>query len=315
MRFHIVGGDDFKKASVVTITYQHPYMIILQKNGQEMQPLPYQEGDAGQVQLNSASGAYKWFYDVRKLQFNIQPGDILTLKTTDSIQLSVRMDMTPEQFFADNGVTNFIDRLAAALNIPSYRIRVASVRRGSTIVDAHIIADSKISSADESKAELLSLSSDVEQKTKDGTLVLNGPIISVSTAYSSADTSVKPETPDTVTPETTEDTEDDETSGNNDDDDDDSKKKLPKWGIIVVAVGGFAVFVLIGVVAFFAFRRAAKLKQVNAVITPGFGDTMFQTTTEIAFVDPAGMKAAQLEDKIYQEASPFTPAKMGNLAQ
>jgi len=261
MRFHIVGGDDFKKASVVTITYQQPNMLKLEKNGVEVTPLRYEEGDAGQVHLNSTSGTYKWFYDVRKLQFNIQPGDILTLKTTDSIQLSVRMDMTPEQFFADNGVTNFIDRLAAALNIPSYRIRVASVRRGSTIVDVNIVADSSIASAEESKTELERLVTEVQEKTKDGTLVLNGPIISVSTAYISADTSVEPETPDTFTPEITEDAEDDDTSGSSNDDDDDNKKKLPMWGIIVVAVGGFAVLVLIGVVAFFVFRRAARLKQ------------------------------------------------------
>jgi len=41
--------------------------------------------------------------------------------------------MTIDEFFEGNGATNFVDRLASQLGIPSYTIRILDVQEGSVI--------------------------------------------------------------------------------------------------------------------------------------------------------------------------------------
>ena len=48
------------------------------------------------------------------------------------------MDWTLEEFFATGGTTEFIDRLATILNIPTYRIYVVQVYYGSVVVEFSI---------------------------------------------------------------------------------------------------------------------------------------------------------------------------------
>lgn len=53
----------------------------------------------------------------------------------------MRMDVTSAEFWASDGPTDFIDRLAAVLLIPSYRIRIVDTYEGSTVVKAQILQD------------------------------------------------------------------------------------------------------------------------------------------------------------------------------
>ena len=53
----------------------------------------------------------------------------------------VRMEWTMEDFFADGGTTNFIDRLTGALGIHASNVKVVSVYEGSLIVNYEISAD------------------------------------------------------------------------------------------------------------------------------------------------------------------------------
>jgi len=48
------------------------------------------------------------------------------------------MDWTMSEFFSNGGTTKFVDRLAASLNVPSYRVKVVSVYEGSVVVDFNI---------------------------------------------------------------------------------------------------------------------------------------------------------------------------------
>ena len=61
------------------------------------------------------------------------------------------MDWTLEEFFATGGSTEFIDRLATILNIPSYRIYVVQVYYGSVVVEFAIkpeVQDIQLSTKD-----------------------------------------------------------------------------------------------------------------------------------------------------------------------
>ena len=48
------------------------------------------------------------------------------------------MDWTMTEFFSNGGTTKFVDRLAASLGVPSYRVKVVSVYEGSVVVDFNI---------------------------------------------------------------------------------------------------------------------------------------------------------------------------------
>jgi len=73
------------------------------------------------------------FYMDKDCKFTIEP--------VDAIQGYVRIDWTMNEFFAADGVSKFISRLASVLNIPPSRIKVAGVRPGSVIVDVIIEPD------------------------------------------------------------------------------------------------------------------------------------------------------------------------------
>ena len=73
------------------------------------------------------------FYMDQDCKFTIEP--------VDAIQGFVRIDWTMAEFFADDGVSRFINKLASVLNIPPSRIKVAGVRQGSVIVDVTIEPD------------------------------------------------------------------------------------------------------------------------------------------------------------------------------
>ena len=84
------------------------------------------------------------------------------------------MDMTLDEFYADDGPTLFVDRLAAMLDIPSYRIRIVNVRQGSVITDVEIIEKeeymSDTTTSSESKKELKALQDKLDSASSSGTL-------------------------------------------------------------------------------------------------------------------------------------------------
>lgn len=59
----------------------------------------------------------------------------------DAIQLGIRLDFTPEEFFASGGVTTFIDNMAGVLGIHKADLKIVAVYEGSTIVDFEVFTD------------------------------------------------------------------------------------------------------------------------------------------------------------------------------
>lgn len=51
------------------------------------------------------------------LEFYMNQGCQFTIKSVDAIQGFVRIDWTMAEFFAETGVSRFINRLASVLNI------------------------------------------------------------------------------------------------------------------------------------------------------------------------------------------------------
>lgn len=51
-------------------------------------------------------------------------------------------------FYKNNGLTTFVDKMAAFLGIPTNRMRIVNVRAGSVYIDHMILSDSTSDTAD-----------------------------------------------------------------------------------------------------------------------------------------------------------------------
>ncbi len=50
-------------------------------------------------------------------------------------------------FYANNGVSNFVDKMCAFLGIPANRLIVVNIRSGSVFVDFHVTASNSSDTA------------------------------------------------------------------------------------------------------------------------------------------------------------------------
>ena len=63
----------------------------------------------------------------------------MRVSLTNSIQLTARFDMNINDFFKDDGVTKFVNRMCALLQITDFsRVKVVGVYAGSVLVTTFI---------------------------------------------------------------------------------------------------------------------------------------------------------------------------------
>lgn len=63
----------------------------------------------------------------------------LLIKLVEIVQVNSKLEMDFIEFFATDGPTNFIDNMAAFLNIDPSKIKIAKITEGSVIIDFVII--------------------------------------------------------------------------------------------------------------------------------------------------------------------------------
>lgn len=98
--------------------------------------------DSGSDPLDvKVCGSNKFFYKNYTIHF-VVTGDIncqVRVTLTDSIQLTAKFDMDIDDFFREDGVTKFIDRMCALFKITDKsRMKVVGVFEGSTILASTI---------------------------------------------------------------------------------------------------------------------------------------------------------------------------------
>lgn len=79
----------------------------------------------------------------------------------------VRLDWTLADFYADGGTTRFVDRMAASLGIPAYRIKTIAVYEGSVIIEFSIEAE-EVDENDDDAVSTTKQLSDLKQKLISG---------------------------------------------------------------------------------------------------------------------------------------------------
>ena len=130
-----------QKKVILSLKYQDPSTVQVSEEGTVVEPIQYKVENPRVCSLQDLHGTNRWFHEDKMLQFVVSGGKQLTIEQVESLKLTLEIDTTIQEFFAEDGDTLFVDRLAAALGIPVYRIRIASVRKGSVVVNLLVKAE------------------------------------------------------------------------------------------------------------------------------------------------------------------------------
>jgi hypothetical protein len=126
---------------IVKLYYPKPNSIRVQVGGQTIKPISLIDNNGEDPLNTSICGSNKFFYKNYTIHFVVtgDPNCLVRVSLTNSIQLTARFEMNINDFFRDDGVTKFINRMAALLKInDTSRIKVVGVYQGSVEVVTYI---------------------------------------------------------------------------------------------------------------------------------------------------------------------------------
>ena len=114
--------------------YPKPNSIRVEVGGQTIRPISLLDNN-GEGSLNtSLCGSNKFFYQNYTIHFVVtgDPNCLVRVSLINSIQLTARFAMNIDNFFRDDGVTKFINRMCALLRInDTSRLKIVGIYTGS----------------------------------------------------------------------------------------------------------------------------------------------------------------------------------------
>lgn len=140
LRFELTARQ---RASKIKIPYPAAGSYTVYADGVEKQYTPWDDNTDLRSELTKQLGCGEnRFVGIQNfLEFYITPGCVITIEPRDAILGLVRLEWTLAEFYADGGETRFVDRLAGALGIPSYRIKTIAIYEGSVVLNYFIEAE------------------------------------------------------------------------------------------------------------------------------------------------------------------------------
>lgn len=162
---------------IVKLMWPKPNSIRVEVNGLPVKPISLLDNN-GESPLNtSVCGSNKFFYKNYTIHFVLtgDPNCKVRVSLTNSIQLTARFAMNIDDFFRDDGVTKFINRMCALLSInDTSRVKIVGVYTGSVQV-VSIIEPPMIDLSNSTKADLTAQYALVSQmQAAVNTLIENG---------------------------------------------------------------------------------------------------------------------------------------------
>ena len=149
------------QADIGGVKLKIPYPVAgsytVKANGKLREYTPWNKdlGRHSPLQLNSGCGENRYVGVENFLEFYLTPGCEILVEPRDAIMTKVRLEWTLAEFYADGGVTRFVDRMAASLGISAHRIKTVAVYEGSVIIEYEIAVDETVEDPVEAAAELL----------------------------------------------------------------------------------------------------------------------------------------------------------------
>ena len=158
MKMRINGVTSSSKYAYVTIKYDRTLSVVVRVNEEKIPPIVnYVDTFHG-----TNCGDNEWDPSTHTMNLYLTPECWPDIHTIDSIQFTIRLSMTVDEFLNSNGSAQMIDKLAAALGIHTSRIRVVGIRSGSTVCYGAVDEDDELvdeegNASTESQADLTSI--------------------------------------------------------------------------------------------------------------------------------------------------------------
>jgi len=146
LRFQLQGATFKEDQIVISQRYDQPYIIAVahQKNGSVVRSSI--RGPDGKADFTGQGCGANYYYGVDQIvQFRLTGAEdcLLTTTVTNGVKGKVRYAIDVNAFYANDGPTQFIDRVANVLGIPLSSVRIVSVTKGSTVVDLNVITQTQ----------------------------------------------------------------------------------------------------------------------------------------------------------------------------
>jgi hypothetical protein len=163
---------------IVKIKYEVPNSIQVLVDGKIIAPYVLSENVDLFLKTNIC-GANNFNPDNRTIEFvvNRNPNCIVRVRYIDAVKVNMRLTTTLEEFYQNNGVASFIDKLTSFLGIETSRLKIVNIRRGSVIVDFFI--DSAGANVDSETAKSIDLNkyvAKISDAISSGSLPIEYPI-------------------------------------------------------------------------------------------------------------------------------------------
>lgn len=140
MKFRLESKDvnDFV---LLNIVYERPNVIEVWNAVSSKFITPFRANQTNLLDEKANCGANIYDSNLNKISFILTGGKncILTIRTVDSVKITMRMETTLDDFYKNNGEATFFDKMSTFLGIDFSRIRIANIRSGSVIIDFHIV--------------------------------------------------------------------------------------------------------------------------------------------------------------------------------
>ena len=131
--------------AVFRVQITDPAIMSTKVNGKDIEPIAVNSDVIDYSQYADTCGAHAYFSSNYTLIFlvNNKPDCLVKVIKTDSVRVEMRLDLPVKEFYSNIGTSLFRDRLADILKIPTHRLRIVGIRKGSTIVDFNIIKENQ----------------------------------------------------------------------------------------------------------------------------------------------------------------------------
>jgi len=140
---------------IMYMRFDNPASIELQVNGTMVTPnLP-----AAKVDLETKTtecGNHNYNEDTRELEFVLTQECVVLYKKLTTLKVTMHLTVNIDDFYKNDGLTTFVDKMCAFLGIPTNKLRIANVRSGSVYIDFNIVSDSSADADPEAEAKKLS---------------------------------------------------------------------------------------------------------------------------------------------------------------
>lgn len=183
--FELYGAakSDYVK---VRIDYTEPKAVRVYREGIEKAQNPIVD-KVMEPLSGDMCGENRWDPVNAVLEFTLQGGDhecSIELKTLQSIQLGMRLEMTLEDFYSNNGELTFLEKLARQLNISRDRIKIVGIWQGSVVLKVMIEPNPDVIGDDDQATELTNISVSLQNQVNEGTLDVGAPLLDFEIAVS-----------------------------------------------------------------------------------------------------------------------------------